>query len=85
MSEKELLNGMCEAYWKATPGITSSMRNILKFLHANGYRRCAEGQAVTQYCSAWAQADKACRELYERAERAEAEVAELRGSAPRRM
>ena len=60
----ELLQAMCEAYWKAAPGITSSMRNILELLHANGYRRCAEGQRVTQWC--------------DRAEKAEAEVERLR-------
>ena len=60
----ELLHAMCEAYWKAAPGITNSMRNILELLHANGYRRCAEGQRVTQWC--------------DRAEKAEAEVERLR-------
>ena len=40
------------------------MRSILELLHANGYRRCAEGQRVTQWC--------------DRAEKAEAEVERLR-------
>ena len=69
MSEKELLHAMCEAYWKAAPGITNSMRNILELLHANGYRRCAEGQRTTQWC--------------DRAEKAEAEVERLRADAER--
>lgn len=96
MSEEELLDAMCQAYWKAGPGIRISMRSILELLHQAGYRRCAEGQRVTQYCSAWEQADKACRDLTEkvlpniraRAEKAEAEVERLRAgilAAMRRM
>jgi len=51
MSEEELLDAMCQAYWKAGPGIRNPMRSILELLHAHGYRRCAEGQKVTQWCA----------------------------------
>ena len=86
MNDDELLQVMCESYWNAAPSIANSMRSMLELLHAHGYRRCAEGQKVTQYCSAWEQSDKACRDLTEkvipnireRAEKAEAEVERLR-------
>ena len=89
----ELLRAMADAYFSASGpsdvhfGLEmAAMRAVLDVLHANGYRRCAEGQKVTQYCSAWAQANKACRDLTEkvipnireRAEKAEAEVERLR-------
>jgi hypothetical protein len=49
----ELLHAMFNvgACWKAGTGITSSMRAVLDLLHANGYRRCAEGQRTTQWCA----------------------------------
>jgi len=51
----------------ATPkpfDVHAAMRAVLAVLHANGYRRCAEGQRTTQWC--------------DRAEKAEAEVERLR-------
>lgn len=86
----ELLQAMWGAYTSVSDPrpfrAHDAMRAVLDVLHSNGYRRCAEGQAVTQYCSAWEQADKACRDLTEkvipnireRAEKAEAEVERLR-------
>lgn len=91
----ELLQAMWGAYTSVSDPrpfrAHDAMRAVLDVLHSNGYRRCAEGQAVTQYCSAWEQADKACRDLIEkvipnireRAEKAEAEVERLRADAER--
>ena len=88
MSEQELLQTMLDAYFSASGpsdipfGLEmSAMRAVLDVLHKAGYRRCAEGQGSTQWCAAWEQADKACRDLTEkvipnireRAEKAEAE------------
>ena len=91
MSETELLQAMMKAYWETSKSGTDAMRAVLGVLHANGYRRCAEGQKVTQYCSAWEQSDKACRDLTEkvipnireRAEKAEAERDALRAEVER--
>lgn len=89
MSDTKNITGRMRAAFVATPVGDDRWQAVLDILHANGYRRCAEGQAVTQYCSAWAQADKACRNLTEkvipnireRAEKAEAEVERLREAA----
>lgn len=63
----ELLQAMMAVWVKHPGGMTQAMAAILDFLHANGYRRCAEGQRTTQWC--------------ERAEKAEAEVERLRSAA----
>ena len=38
MSETELLQAMCEAYWKAAPGITNSMRAVLAVVREHDRR-----------------------------------------------
>lgn len=50
MSEQELLQAMSAAFGDADGDRTESMRAVLDVLHANGYRRCAEGQGMTQSC-----------------------------------
>ena len=60
----ELLQAMWDAFTKTGDNDFESMRAVLDVLHAHGYRRCAEGQRVTQWC--------------DRAEKAEAEVNEFR-------
>ena len=49
----ELLQAMWDAFTAAYDGDSKleSGRAVLDVLHANGYRRCAEGQAVTQWCA----------------------------------
>lgn len=62
----ELLQAMWDAFQRheLTGHTDSPMVAVLAVLHANGYRRCAEGQKVTQWC--------------DRANKAEAEVERLR-------
>jgi len=73
MSEQELLQAMWRVFGDACldsarkgldANLSDAMRAVLDVLHANGYRRCAEGQRVTQWC--------------DRAEEAGAEVELLR-------
>lgn len=66
MSEQELLQAMAQAYRQQPAMVPEfAMRAVLNILHAHGYRRCAEGQGVTQWC--------------ERANKAEAALANLQG------
>ena len=51
MSDDELLHNMSRAFWASNGGSDNSMRAVLDVLHAHGYRRCAEGRAVTQWCA----------------------------------
>ena len=63
MSDTKNITGRMRATFVATPVGDDRWQAVLDVLHANGYRRCAEGQRVTQWC--------------DRAEKSEAEVARL--------
>ena len=69
--DEMMMHAMRDAYAYAAKMRAGSlpqepMRAVLDLLHANGYRRCAEGQRTTQWC--------------DRAEKAEAEVERLRAA-----
>ena len=65
MSDIENIKGRMRAAFATTPLTDDKWQAVLDVLHAHGYRRCAEGQGVTQWC--------------DRANKAEAVIARLTG------
>jgi hypothetical protein len=51
MSDIENIKGRMRAAFATTPLTDDKWQAVLDILHANGYRRCAEGQGVTQWCA----------------------------------
>lgn len=50
MSDTENMKGRMRAAFATTPLGDDRWQAVLDVLHANGYRRCAEGQRTTQWC-----------------------------------
>jgi len=50
MSDIENIKGRMRAAFATTPLTDDKWQAVLDILHANGYRRCAEGQRTTQWC-----------------------------------
>lgn len=65
MNDTKNITGRMRAAFVTTPPGDDRWQAVLDVLHANGYRRCAEGQRTTQWC--------------DRANKAEAMIARLTG------